>query len=146
MDGINKGIFKTYDIRGIYPTELDEKTASLIGSACAKHFKSGVFVLAYDARLSSKTLFKNFLKGFEDTAKENKKKFKIEMVGLATTPMYYFLVNHFKAVGGAMVTASHNPKEYGGFKIVGKKAEMIGGKEMLEIMEHEARNTKHGIH
>ncbi len=127
-------IFKQYDIRGIYPKELDEATAILIGQTCTNYFKDGVFVVAYDARLSSKILFKSFLRGFENYAKENKKKFKIEKVGLSTTPMFYFLVNHFKAVGGAMITASHNPKEYNGFKIVGPKAEMVSGKEIEQVL------------
>ncbi|WKZ26708.1 MAG: hypothetical protein QY304_01240 [Candidatus Paceibacterota bacterium] len=135
MSQINNKIFKTYDIRGVYPSELDEKTAFVIGQTCAKYFASGTFVVAYDARLSSKKLFKSFLNGFQKTTTQTKKKFKIEIVGLSTTPMYYFLVNYFKAVGGAMVTASHNPKEYGGFKIVGKKARMIGGKEIERIIE-----------
>lgn len=141
MPEINPKIFKTYDIRGIFPSELDEKTAFVIGATCARHFDNGIFVLAYDARLSSKTLFKNFLKGFEGVAKESKKKSKLEIVGFSTTPMFYFLVNHFKAVGGAMITASHNPKEYGGFKIVGKKAELIGGKEIEKIIRNFNNDT-----
>lgn len=132
---IDNNIFKTYDIRGIYPKELDEKTAFLIGQTCANYFKSGTFVVAYDARLSSKKLFNNFLLGFERDARQKKKKFKIEKVGLSTTPMFYFLVNHFKARGGAMITASHNPAEYNGFKIVGPKAKMIGGKEMEKLIK-----------
>ncbi len=59
-------------------------------------------------------------------------KLKIVPVGMMTTPMLYFLVNRLKAAGGLMVTASHNPKEYNGLKVVGPKAEMVSGKEVLK--------------
>jgi phosphomannomutase len=125
---MDKKIFKAYDIRGIYPKELNESTAFLIGQTCARKFKSGVFVVGFDTRLSSKKLLSSFLKGFRQESKKLNKKFNIKNVGLATTPMFYFSVNNLKASGGVMATASHNPAEYGGFKIVGPKATMISGK------------------
>ncbi|TSC59411.1 MAG: phosphomannomutase / phosphoglucomutase [Parcubacteria group bacterium Gr01-1014_107] len=131
---INKRIFKAYDIRGIYPSELGGKTAFLIGQTCASYFRGGVFIVGYDARLSSRELLKSFLSGFRESAQKAGKKFKVRNISLTTTPMFYFLVKRLKAVGGAMVTASHNPKEYNGFKIVGAKAKPISGKEIEKLM------------
>ena len=138
-------IFKAYDIRGIYPKELDEKFAFLIGQASARKFtcprrgqrgrrESGVFVVGYDIRLSSKKLLSAFLEGLEKESKNLKKKFSVKNIGLSTSPMFYYSVNNLKASGGAMTTASHNPAEYGGFKIVGPKAEMVSGKEIEELV------------
>jgi phosphomannomutase len=59
---------------------------------------------------------------------------KIIEAGLMTTPMLYFLVNHFKTDLGIMITASHNPKEYNGLKIVGKNAIPISGEEIYKIV------------
>ena len=56
---------------------------------------------------------------------------------MATTPMFYFLVNKLNAAGGIMITASHNPKEYNGLKVVGKNAEMVGGEEILKLMTND---------
>lgn len=131
---IKRQIFKAYDIRGIYPSELDEKTAVLIGKSCAKKFKNGKFVFAYDTRLSSKKLLSAFSRGFKMESKKLGKKFTSEEIGLSTTPMFYFSVNDLKASGGVMATASHNPSEYGGFKIVGTKAKMVSGKEIEKIL------------
>jgi len=135
MTEINRKIFKQYDIRGIYPGELDEKAAFLIGKVCARKFKSGVFIAGYDVRFSSKPLLSSFLKGFKEESKELRKNFSIKTTNLVTTPMFYFLVNRLKAVGGVMATASHNPSEYGGFKIVAKGAQMVSGKEIGELVD-----------
>ena len=62
----------------------------------------------------------------------NESPFKIHKIGLATTPAFYFLVNKLKAVGGIMITASHNPKEFNGLKVVGKKAAPISGAEIRQ--------------
>lgn len=125
---INPSIFKAYDIRGKYPLEINEGAVSYIVNGLAGHFKKGVFVVGHDARLSSPALYKTVLQSL----KIKNSKSKIEAVGLVTTPMLYFLVNRLKAVGGLMVTASHNPKEYNGLKVVGARAEMISGKEVLK--------------
>ena len=123
---INKKIFKAYDIRGRYPDELNERTAEFIAAGIKKIFQYGKVVIAHDARLSSPALYKAIINGL--------KKEKILKVGMATTPMFYFLVNHFKAGGGIMITASHNPKEYNGLKIVGKNAALLSGKDILKIL------------
>jgi len=130
---MDKSIFKAYDIRGKYPKEINEKVVFEICGFLAQFFKKGRAVVAYDARLSSPRLYRAVVDGFEKSGR----KIGLIKIGLATTPMFYFLVNYFKAQGGVMVTASHNPKEYNGLKVVGKGARMISGKEILRIMNKE---------
>lgn len=149
---INPSIFKAYDIRGHYPEEINEKTVMEIAAVLAKHFKSGLpasrrgkIVVAHDTRLSSPALYKAVFQGImnkESRIKNLEKsfvihnsKFIIHAVGIATTPMFYFLVNKLRAAGGIMITASHNPKEFNGLKVVGPKAEMISGKEIYELLK-----------
>ncbi len=128
---INKRIFKAYDIRGFYPKEISSKTAFEIGKILSRFFFKGKIVVARDGRIGSPQLYRAVIKGLK--ANETNKLKTIE-VGLATTPMFYFLVIRLKAVGGVMVTASHNPKEYNGFKVVGKNAEMISGYELQKFI------------
>ncbi|MDO8430286.1 MAG: hypothetical protein Q7S73_02890 [bacterium] len=125
---IKKSIFKAYDIRGKYPKELNEEAVFEIASALGRHFgpKSRLLV-GRDGRLSSPSLFKSVLKGLG-------KDLEIIDGELMTTPMLYFLVNELKADGGIMVTASHNPKEYNGLKVVGKNARPVSGSEILKLM------------
>lgn len=110
---INKEIFREYDIRGIYPTELNEETAYLIGKAYGTKLRSLnklETVLAYDNRLSSASLEASLLKGLLETG------INVIRLGLATTPMCYFAANYYQTNASMMITASHNPKEYNGFK------------------------------
>lgn len=117
---INSSIFKAYDIRGIYPTELDGFAAYRIGRAYIKYLRHNPvlegkiqIVVSADARASSPELKAELIKGMCD---EDANLTVID-AGLSTTPMHYFLINHFNADGGVMVTASHNPKQYNGFKL-----------------------------
>lgn len=127
MGGIDQKIFKAYDVRGKYPSEFNEAAASAIAKALGKHFGKGAkLVVGHDARLSSPSIYRAVLKNLKGVK-----------VGLVTTPMIYFLVNRLKADGGIIVTASHNPKEYNGLKVVGRKARPISGKEILEILDKE---------
>ena len=132
---LNKSIFKAYDIRGIYPTDINEKTAALIGTACVKLFNPGEVLVAYDARHGSPELARVLEESIRKSALELDKNISVRGIGLSTTPMFYFLVNHFKTAGGCMVTASHNPKEYNGIKIVREGAEMVAGTDILSIVE-----------
>ena len=102
-------IFKAYDIRGIYGKELNEELAYKIGQAAAQLFNSDILV-GYDMRLSSPSLVESMEKGIVDAG------FNVVNIGLCSTPMFYFAVAFYKQKGGIMVTASHNPKEYNGFK------------------------------
>ncbi|MFA5052678.1 MAG: hypothetical protein WC565_01310 [Parcubacteria group bacterium] len=128
MDKITPSVFRAYDIRGIYPKEINEETVRVVVQFLSQSvFSEGKIVVAMDARQSSKKLFravKNALKGRE-----------LIEVGYATTPMFYYLSNRFSAAGGVMVTASHNDQEWNGLKVVGPRAEAISGDEIEERMK-----------
>jgi len=118
MNDIDPKIFKAYDIRGIYPTQLNETNIVPIIRAIYKFFYESIkkeqptIVLAYDMRLSGPQLF------------ETAKKTLVEMganvidAGMLSTPSFYFTVFHYAYDCGIQITASHNPKEYNGMKIV----------------------------
>jgi phosphomannomutase / phosphoglucomutase len=113
-DYMNEGIFRAYDIRGIYEKELDEKLAYKIGQAFGTTLiKEGKkeTLIGYDTRKSSIPLFKALTKGILSTG------INVINIGLSTTPMYYFGWHKLSVTSGIMITASHNPKEYNGFKM-----------------------------
>lgn len=108
-----KEIFREYDIRGIYQEEMDEETAYLVGRAYGtklQEFNKFDTVVAYDNRLSSVSLEESLVRGILDSG------VNVKRIGLATTPMCYFAANYYKTDASVMITASHNPKEYNGFK------------------------------
>ena len=110
---VNKEIFREYDIRGIYPSELNEETAYLIGRAFGTklhelNIKSTV--VGYDNRLSSVSLEENLVKGLKEC------EIHVKRLGLVTTPMCYYAANYLGDNSSMMITASHNPKEYNGLK------------------------------
>ena len=108
-----KEIFREYDIRGIYQEEMDEETAYLIGKAYGtklRELNKKETVVGYDNRLSSVSLEESLVKGLVETG------IRVLRLGLATTPMCYFAANYYGTNASMMITASHNPKEYNGFK------------------------------
>ena len=110
---VNKEIFREYDIRGIYGTDLDSNVAYLIGKAFGTKLKElniPSTVVGYDNRLSSVELEDGLVKGLLETGAH------VIRLGLVTTPMCYFAANHLGTNCSMMITASHNPKEYNGFK------------------------------
>ncbi len=119
---INQNIFRAYDIRGIYPEELNEDAAYNIGRAYLDFIRETEkvdepqIVIGRDARPSSQKLFQALADGITKQGGD------VFDIGLATTPMLYFGVNFLTAHGGIMVTASHNPAEYNGFKLTREKA------------------------
>lgn len=124
---INPNIFKAYDIRGIYPNELNEETAFLIGKAFIRYLKKigkveshFRIIVSRDDRPSSMPLMENLIKGL---AQEN---VKIINAGQTSTPMHYWIINKELADGGIMITASHIPKEFNGFKISRETAIPLG--------------------
>jgi len=110
---IDESIFKAYDIRGVYPDTLNEDLARDIGRAYVNHLglSGSRVVVARDMRLSGETLEKAFIAGVTEAGAD------VLDLGLVSTDALYFAVGHLEEPGGAMVTASHNPKEYNGFKL-----------------------------
>lgn len=135
-------IFKAYDVRGKYPKEINKEIVSEIIRSLSRYFRSKIrpktakikLVVGRDARLSSPILYQTTVKQLKN------QKIKTIESELITTPMLYFLVNYFKADAGIIITASHNPKEYNGLKVVGKRAIPISGKEILKIIQNQNNN------
>lgn len=129
---VNKLMFREYDIRGIYGEDIDEEVSYLIGRAFAsKLTKLGLnkTVLAHDNRLSSPVIKKNLLKGLIDSG------ITVYDLGLASTPMCYFATNYYNVNTSMMITASHNPKEYNGFKFSYNGIHNAFGDQVREIYD-----------
>ena len=111
---LNKAIFREYDIRGIYPNDINEEVAYYVGRAYATKllsFGKNKCIVGYDNRSSSESIEKNLIRGLTDSGVD------VVRLGLVTTPMYYYAWDRLNIKCGIMITASHNPKEYNGFKI-----------------------------
>lgn len=129
---VNKLMFREYDIRGIYGEDIDEEVSYLIGKAFAsKLTKLGLnkTVLAHDNRLSSPIIKENLLKGLIDSG------ITVYDLGLASTPMCYFATNYYNVNTSMMITASHNPKEYNGFKFSYNGIHNAFGEQVREIYD-----------
>ncbi|WP_282295838.1 phosphomannomutase [Stenotrophomonas sp. PS02289] len=111
--------FKAYDIRGRVPEELNEDLARRIGVALAAQLKPGTVVVGHDVRLTSPALQDALAAGLRGAGRE------VLDIGLCGTEEVYFQVDHLKAAGGVMVTASHNPMDYNGMKLVREQARPI---------------------
>jgi phosphomannomutase len=118
-------VFKAYDVRGIYPVELDEEGAYAIGRAYVEHFEPRKIAVGRDMRLSSPTMAQAVVRGASDAGSE------VDDLGMVGTEMLYFAVGEFGLDGGIAVTASHNPKDYTGMKIVRRGALPVGGESGL---------------
>ncbi len=123
------GIFKAYDIRGIYGQNLDEKVFYKIARAYVRFAKVKKVVVARDCRKSSDSLFAAFTKGLTDEGAD------VLDVGLASTPMSYFANATLKADGSVMITASHNTKEWNGCKLCKANAVPISGATGIKDIE-----------
>ncbi|MDI6704062.1 MAG: phosphomannomutase/phosphoglucomutase [bacterium] len=121
MDRVDPSIFKAYDIRGIYPDQLDEDTAYKIGGAFVEFVKPKEVMIGRDNRISSLPLFFALTQGITE------KDVDVIDVGKICTDMLYFGVAHFGYGSGIMITASHNPKNYNGMKFVRGNAIPISG-------------------
>ncbi|MGE8217375.1 MAG: phosphomannomutase [Stenotrophomonas maltophilia] len=111
--------FKAYDIRGRVPDELNEDLARRIGVALAAQLAPGSVVVGHDVRLTSPALQDALAAGLRGAGR------KVLDIGLCGTEEVYFQVDHLKAAGGVMVTASHNPMDYNGMKLVKEQARPI---------------------
>ena len=123
------GIFKAYDIRGIYGTDLTEDIFYKIARAYAKFAGVKKVVVARDCRKSSDSLFASFAKGLTDVGVD------VLDLGLASTPMSYFANGTLKADGSVMITASHNTKEWNGCKLCKANAVPISGATGIKDIE-----------
>lgn len=129
---LNKNIFREYDIRGIYPSELNETVAYYVGLAYGTRLKEkgkDTTVLGYDNRVSSMSLANYMANGLLDAG------VNVKNIGLVTTPMCYFAANCLYVNASMMITASHNPKEYNGFKFSYNGIHNAYGKDVTELYE-----------
>lgn len=111
MIDIKDEIFREYDLRGIYPTDINEDVAYKIGLSFGSYIDTDEVIVGYDNRVSSPMLFKSLSEGLIASG------VNVINLGLVTTPMYYFAKKIKNIKCGIMITASHNPKEYNGFKM-----------------------------
>jgi phosphomannomutase len=142
MPEINPSIFRPYDIRGIWPKEINPKAAEIIGKAFVKFLKKNSkkkklnIVVGRDNRLSSPLLSRALKRGIQEEGAD------IIDIGLSPTPMFYFAVWRNNYDGGVQVTASHNPPQYNGFKIVKGKARIVGENSGLKEIKKIALKGK----
>src|SRR5512145_2555175 len=122
---VTPGIFKAYDIRGIYPTELNEDTAYAIGRAFVTLLKADQVIVGRDMRLSGPQLFDRVTRGIMDQGAD------VITIGMVSTDQFYFACSELQ-LPGMMVTASHNPKMYNGFKMVRKMPYLLSGAEGIQ--------------
>ncbi len=121
-------IFKAYDIRGVYPAELNEEAAEAVGRAVAKLVQGGRVVVGRDMRLSSPQLHQALITGLRQGG------CAVDDMDLVPIDAVYFAVGKFGYDAGVMVTASHNPPEYNGFKIMRKGTQWVRGSELKELV------------
>jgi phosphomannomutase len=132
--------FKAYDVRGLYPEEIDEEGALAIGRAYVDEFEPKAIAVGRDMRLSGPTIAAAVIEGAAGAGADV---FDLGMVG---TEMLYFAVGDLGLDGGIAVTASHNPKEYTGMKIVRRGALPVGGDSgLVEIRERALRPFSESI-
>jgi phosphomannomutase len=129
-------VFKAYDVRGIYPDELDEAGAESIGRAYVEQFEPRRMAVGRDMRLSSPAMQEALMRGAAGAGAD------VVDIGLVGTEMLYFAVGSLGLDGGAMVTASHNPKQYTGMKLVRRGALPVGGESGLpEVRDRAVSDT-----
>ena len=114
-------VFKAYDVRGLYPAELDEEGARAIARAYVEQFEPQRIAVGRDMRTMSPSMAAAVIEGAAEAGCD------VVDIGMVGTEMTYFAVDHLGLDGGIMVTASHNPKEYTGMKIVRRGAVPVGG-------------------
>ena len=129
---INKYIFREYDIRGVYPKDINESLAYLLGKAFATKLKrlgKNTTLVGYDNRYSSPNLEKELVKGITECG------VNVVRLGLVTTPMYYYGWDYLNIKSGIMITASHNPKDENGFKFSYNGINNAYGTSSLELYQ-----------
>jgi len=120
---LDPDIFKAYDVRGTYPDQVNEEAARAIGSAFVAYLRAGRIAVGRDMRLSSPTLAQAFIEGATSQGAD------VVDYGMIATDMLYFAVASDHHDGGVQITASHNPKQYNGMKMVRREAFPLSGEE-----------------
>jgi phosphomannomutase len=132
-------VFKAYDVRGLYPAELDETGAEAIGRAYVEQFEPRRIAVGRDMRLSSLSMQEAFMRGAAAAGAD------VLDLGLVGTEMLYFAVGSLGLEGGAMVTASHNPKQYTGMKLVRRGALPVGSESgLLDVRDRALTRSRSG--
>ena len=129
---INNAIFREYDVRGIYGDDLNEDVAYTVGKAFGSYVRElgeSKVILGHDNRDSHHELYPALMQGILDSG------VNVLSLGLVTTPMHNFAKIYYDVNAGIMVTASHNPKEYNGFKMSVKKEDSLYGRD-LQAFKH----------
>ncbi len=116
---VNTAIFKSYDVRGIYPSELNEDVAYQIGRCFVPLLKAKTVGVGRDMRPSGARLFEAFARGATEAGAD------VVDVGMVSTDALYFAVGKYGYDGGVMITASHNPAQYNGMKFTRAEAQAI---------------------
>jgi phosphomannomutase len=124
----DRSIFKAYDIRGTVPEQLTPEIAYRIGNSLVGYLKPKSIAVGRDMRLSSPDMFDGLTAGILDRGVD------VVDVGMVSTDALYFAVGRFGYDGGVMITASHNPSHYNGFKVCRRNAEPLSGSEGLDIV------------
>src|SRR6476469_7709376 len=131
-------VFKAYDVRGIYPAEIDEDGARAIGRAFVEEFGPKRIAVGHDMRVSSPGMAEAAIAGAAEAGAD------VLELGLVGTEMVYFAVGELGLDGGIAVTASHNPKQYTGMKIVRRGALPVGGDSgLLDIRQKATAGARH---
>ncbi len=133
MPSVFDEVFKRYDVRGLFPQQLNEQFAFFLAQAFASFLHCKTVAVGRDCRIGSEELFKGFSKGLVEQG------CTVIDLGLISTDMIYFAVGNYGFDAGCMISASHNPKEFNGFKFVGKGSVGISSEtglvEIKEIMQ-----------
>jgi phosphomannomutase len=133
---LNSDIFKAYDVRGTYPDQVNEEAARAIGAAFVAYLNAKRIAVGRDMRLSSPSLAKAFVEGATTQGAD------VVDYGMIPTDLLYFAVATDRHDGGVQITASHNPKQYNGMKMVRQEAFPLSGEEgIAEIREMIATAT-----
>lgn len=133
----NPEVFKAYDLRGVYGKDFDEELAYKLGLAFVAFRAEELgrremkLVVASDMRLSSPKLKESLIRGMVEGGAT------VIDIGLASTPTFYFAVAHYNYDGGIQISASHNPKDWNGFKIVRERALPVGGNTGLDWLKYQ---------
>ena len=129
---LDPSVFKAYDVRGIHPTEIDEEGAYAVGRAFVEEFEPRTIAVGRDMRTHAASMAAALIEGATEAGSD------VLDIGMVGTEMLYFAVGSLGLDGGITVTASHNPKQYSGMKIVRRGARPVGGDTGLSAMRERA--------